>query len=83
MYSCTMPVPAPGGGGAGAMCPPPPQEDVSALQKFAHYMYGNGLVEFGVVWGVSMDRTTVMLTDQIPRAIAQGVNSVTVRDDSL
>ena len=25
-------------------------------------MYGNGLVEFG---GVSMDRTTVMLTDQI------------------
>ena len=46
-------------------------------------MYGNGLVEFGVVWGVSMDRTTVMLTDQIPRAIAQGVNSVTVRGDSL
>ena len=35
---------------------------------FAHYMYGNGLEEFGVfgvAWGVSMDRTTVMLTDQI------------------
>ena len=31
-------------------------------------MYGNGLVEmWGVLdgWGVSMDRTTVMLTDQI------------------
>ena len=31
-------------------------------------MYGNGLEEFGVfvvAWGVSMDRTTVMLTDQI------------------
>ena len=28
-------------------------------------MYFNGLVEFGEFWGVSMDRTTVMLTDQI------------------
>ena len=72
MYSCTMPVPAPGGGGGGGGlepgAPQPHEEDVSALKKCAHYMYGNGLVEFwvfGVVWGVSMDRTTVMLTDQI------------------
>ena len=42
-------------------------------------MYGNGLVElavfwggfgcFGVVWGVSMDRTTAMLTDQIRKRV--------------
>ena len=48
---------------------PTHEEDVSALKNFfAQYMYGNGLVEFGVFgvgWGVSMDRTTVMLTDQI------------------
>ena len=48
---------------------PTHEEDVSALKIFfAQYMYGNGLVEFGVFgvgWGVSMDRTTVMLTDQI------------------
>ena len=44
-------------------------------------MYGNGLVEawgvlrcFGVVWGVSMDRTTVMLTDQLPRAIGNQIH---------
>ena len=41
-------------------------------KKIAHYMYGNGLVMvwgdlgcFGVVWGVSMDRTTGMLRDQL------------------
>ena len=50
--------------------PPTHKEGVSALTKkfFAHYMYGNGLEEFGVfgvAWGVSMDRTTVMLIDQI------------------
>ena len=64
-----MPVPAPGGGGGWRHVPPNPQRGVSALKIFfAHYMYGNGLEEFGVfvvAWGVSMDRTTVMLTDQI------------------
>ena len=57
-----------GGGGAGGTCPQPHEEDVSALKKIAHYMYGNGLVEFGVFgvgWGVSVDRTTVMLADKI------------------
>ena len=45
-------------------------------RNFAHYMYGNGLVEFGVFWGgflvvwcVSMDRTTAMLTDQIRKRV--------------
>ena len=52
--------PGVGGGGWGHV-PPPPQEAVSVLKIFAHYMYGNGLVE---VWGVSMDRTTVIITDQ-------------------
>ena len=44
MYSCTMPVQDPGGPGGKL----PPQEAVSVLKKFAHFMYGNGLVE---VWG--------------------------------
>ena len=59
MYSCTMAVPDPGGGGggggAGVHVPSTPhEEDVSVLKNilFANYMYGNGLVEFGVVWGV-------------------------------
>ena len=66
-----------GGGGAGGhMTPPPPRRGRGCPKKIAHYMilrvYGNGLcglVEvwgglgyFGVVWGFSMDRTTVMLT---------------------
>ena len=38
------------------MCPypPPPHEEavVSVLKRFSRiYMYGNGLVVFGVVWG--------------------------------
>ena len=43
---------------------------------FTHYMYVNGLVEFwgglgyfGVVLSVSMDSTTVMLTDQIRKRV--------------
>ena len=79
MYSCTKPVPDPGGntGGGWKYVPPPPEEAVSVIKKkFAHYMYGNGLVEvwgdlvcFWVVCGVSMDRTTVMLTDQIRKRV--------------
>ena len=68
MYSCTMTVPDP---------PPPPEEAVSVKKKCADYMILReytvmvlgGSVEvwgclgcFGVVWGVSMDGTTVMLT---------------------
>ena len=72
LFFCTMPVPDP---------PPPTEEAVSVLKKifFAHYMYGNGLVEvwvfwngsgwFGVVLSVSMDRTTVMLTDEIRKRV--------------
>ena len=67
MYSCTMPVPDPGGGGG--------DETVSVLFFCALYV-NNGLVEvlglllwFGVVWGVSKDRTTVMLTDQIRKRV--------------
>ena len=67
MYFCRMPVPAPGGGGGGwRHVPPTHKEGVSALKKI--YIHGNGLEEFGVfgvALGVSMDRTTVMLTDQI------------------
>ena len=36
-------------------------------------MYGNGLVEFGEFWGVSMDRTTVMLTDQIRKRVCRAL----------
>ena len=67
-----MPVPDPGGGGARGHVPPPlHEEDVSVLKKFffAQYIYGNGLVEFVVFWGVSMDRTTIMLTDQIRKRV--------------
>ena len=43
-------------------------------RNLAHYMYGDALVGFGrgfwVVWGVSMDRTTAMLTDQIRKRVA-------------
>ena len=35
-------------------------------RNLAHYMYGDALVGFGMVMGVSMDRTTAMLTDQMP-----------------
>ena len=64
-------------------------------RNLAHYMYGDGLVVFGVFWvglgyfeavgfqvmfwwglgwfwvvmGVSMDRTTAMLTDQIRKRV--------------
>ena len=52
MYSCKMPVPDQWGPW-GAHAPTPHEEDVSVLKKFffSHYMYGNGLVEFGVLWG--------------------------------
>ena len=53
----------PGGGGGGVTSPPTKRPSVS--ENFAHYIYGNALVEFGVVLGVSMDRTIVMLTYQI------------------
>ena len=56
MYYCTMPVPDWGGGrlGARAPTPPPPHEEaaVSVLKNISRiYIYGNGLVVFGVVWG--------------------------------
>ena len=35
------------GGGGGARASHPHEEDVSVLKKIGHYMYGNGLVEFG------------------------------------
>ena len=56
-------------------CPHPHEKDVSILKSifFAHYVYVYGLVEFGVVWGVSMDRTTVMLTDQIRKRVCLAV----------
>ena len=40
-------------------------------RNLAHYMYGDGggLGWFWVVWGVSMDRTTAMLTDQIRKRV--------------
>ena len=63
MYSCTMPVPGPGG--PGGTCPHPHEEDVSVLFFFLRILW----VEFGVVSGVSMDRTTVMLTDQIRKRV--------------
>ena len=45
--------PGGGGGGRGGTCPLPPRRGREYPKKifFAHYMYGNGLVEFGVVWG--------------------------------
>ena len=54
-----------GGGGA----PRPAGKTISLKIFFAHYMIlrvytvmvSGGLVEVWVVWGVSMDRTTVML----------------------
>ena len=51
MYYCTMPVPD--WGEAGETCPYPPRRgcDECPKKKFAHYMYGNGLVVFGVFWG--------------------------------
>ena len=59
-----------GGGGLGAGAPHPNEEDVCPKKIFfANYMYGNGLVEFMVVWGESMDRTKVMLTDQIRKRV--------------
>ena len=45
-----------GGGGGGWGHVPHPHEEaaVSVLKKFSHiYMYGNVLVVFGVVWGIS------------------------------
>ena len=38
-------------------------------RNLAHYMYGDALVGFWVVMGVSMDRTTAMLTDQIRKRV--------------
>ena len=41
-------------------------------RNLAHFMYGElwwGLGWFWVVWGVSLDRTTVMLTDQIRKRV--------------
>ena len=54
MYSCTMPVPDPGEpGGTCPQPPPPPRRGRECPYVFfAHHMYGNGLVEFGVVWCV-------------------------------
>ena len=51
MYYCTMPVPD--WGRLGARAPTPHEEAaVSVLKKNSRiYMYGNGLVVFGVVWG--------------------------------
>ena len=53
MYYCTMPVPD--WGEAGGTCPYPPRRGRGECPKiFSHiYMYGNGLVVFGVFWGVS------------------------------
>ena len=74
MYSCTMPVPDQGD--AGGTCPPPTphEEDVSVLKKNRALYVRNGLVEFGyrcfgVVWCVSMDRTTAMQTDKIRKRV--------------
>ena len=36
-------------------------------------MYGNGLVEFWEFWGVSMNRTTVMLTDRIRKRVCRAL----------
>ena len=43
------------GGRLGARAPTPHEEAaVSVLKKFSRiYMYGNGLVVFGVFWGIS------------------------------
>ena len=51
MYYCTMPVPDLGE--AEGTCPCPHEEAaVSVLKKILRiYMYVNGLVVFGVVWG--------------------------------
>ena len=51
MYYCTMPVPD--WGRLGACAPTPHQKAaVSVLKIFSRiYMYGNGLVVFGVFWG--------------------------------
>ena len=40
-------------------------------------MYGNGLVEFGEFWGVSMDRTTANSQTSLPRAIGSPTDSRT------
>ena len=75
MYSCTMPVPDPGGG-LGARAPTPHEEDVSVLKLFfAHYMYGNGLVEFWVVWGYA-NRSNSQTS--LPSAIGSSTDSRTV-----
>ena len=73
MHSCTMPVRTQGALG---ICPQSPRRGRECPKKIAHYMCGNGLVEFGVfrgvfgvVLGASMDRTTVMLTVQIRKRV--------------
>ena len=38
-------------------------------RNLAHYMYADALVGFGMVLGVSIDRTTAMLTDQIRKRV--------------
>ena len=64
-----------GGGGAGEHVPPPPyEEDVSVLKKLFSRILCTVMVWwslgcFRVVWGVSMDRTTVMLTDKIRKRV--------------
>ena len=61
----------PRGGSLGARAPNTQRRGRECPKKFcfAHYMYGNGLVEFGVFWGVSMDHTTAILTDQIRKRV--------------
>ena len=51
MYYCTMPVAY--WGEAGDMCPYPPRRGCGECPKKSSriYMYGNGLVVFGVFWG--------------------------------
>ena len=69
-----------GGGGGGGTRAPHLQRRGREYPKeflFGHYMYCNGFVEFGEFWGVSMDRTTVMLTDQIRKRVCSPTDSRT------
>ena len=94
MYSCTIPMPAPGwgGGGAGGTCPQPYEEDVSALKNFFSRIICTVMVwwSFGCLDGFGCfngphdgyaNRSNSQMS--LLCAKAQGVNSVTVRGDSL
>ena len=57
----------------------PHEEIVSVLKKkifFAYYIYGNGLVEFGVVWGFNANRSNSRAS--LPRAIGSPTGSRTI-----